>query len=105
MGPIITAVDDRFAASVLLAGGVLLRGRPEVHGRHYLPRVRTPTLMLNGKHDRLLDRRIQPAFDLLGTSPEHKDLFLAESDHIPPRADFIRETLRWLDEYLGPVRR
>jgi len=26
-----------------------------------------------------------------------------ETDHIPPRNEFIKETLAWLDRYLGPV--
>ncbi len=42
-------------------------------------------------------------FDLLGTPDEHKVLLLYETDHIPPRNEFIRETLAWLDQYMGPV--
>jgi hypothetical protein len=42
-------------------------------------------------------------FELLGTPPEHKRLMLYDTDHIPPRAEFIKEILRWLDTYLGPV--
>jgi hypothetical protein len=30
---------------------------------------------------------------------------LNETDHIPPRNDYIKETLAWLDKYLGPVER
>jgi hypothetical protein len=43
--------------------------------------------------------------DLLGTPAEDKQLKLYETDHIPPRAEFIKETLAWLDKYLGPVKR
>lgn len=35
--------------------------------------------------------------------PENKRLILYETDHIPPRAEYIKETLAWLDKYLGPV--
>ena len=28
-----------------------------------------------------------------------------DTDHIPPRAEYIKEILAWLDEYLGPVKR
>ena len=41
--------------------------------------------------------------DLLGTPEEHKKLKLYETDHIVPMNDFIKETLAWLDRYLGPV--
>jgi hypothetical protein len=39
--------------------------------------------------------------DLLGTPAEDKRLLLYETDHIPPRAEYIKETLAWLDKYLG----
>lgn len=105
LGAIIPAVEDRLAASVLLAGGVIDRARPEVHPINYVGRVTTPTLMLNGRYDIALDAGIRPMFDLLGTPPEHKRFVLYDSDHIPPRTEFIRETLAWLDRYLGPVER
>lgn len=43
--------------------------------------------------------------DLLGTSAEHKRLFLDETDYIPSTNIFIKETLAWFDRYLGPVNR
>jgi hypothetical protein len=44
-------------------------------------------------------------FDLLGTPAEHKQLKLYDTDHVPPRNEFIKETQAWLDKYLGPVAR
>ena len=72
---------------------------------NYYPRVKIPTLMINGRYDTLLplDQSIQPMFDLLGTPDEDKELRLFETDHIPPRDEFIKGTLDWLDRYLGPV--
>ena len=70
---------------------------------NYVTRVKTPTLMLNGRYDAGLEIGIKPMFDLLGTPPEHKRLILYDTDHIPPRNEFIKETLAWLDKYLGPV--
>jgi len=106
-GPIITAVEQRLKASVLVGGGLEDWGRPEVHPINYITRVKTPTLMLNGKYDvsNPYETSIKPLFDLLGTPDEHKDLKLYETDHIPPRIEFIKETLVWLDRYLGPVNR
>jgi hypothetical protein len=44
-------------------------------------------------------------FDLLGTPKEHKVQKLYDSDHLLPRDELIKETLNWLDRYLGPVER
>ncbi len=106
-GAIIPAMEERLKASVLLAGGLRDIGRPEVHPINYVTRVKTPTLMLNGRYDTafLYETSIKPLFYLLGTPAEHKELKLYETDHIPPRIDFIKETLAWLDRYLGPVNR
>ena len=108
LGAIIPAVEERLQASVLCPGG--LHGqpvRPEADPINYVTRVRTPTLMLNGRYDTNLglEEGIKPMFDLLGTPAEHKRLMLYETDHIPPRNDYIKETLAWLDKYLGPVKR
>jgi dienelactone hydrolase len=106
MSSIITAVEDRLRTSVLIAGGLIGLARPEVSDVSYVSRVRTPTLMLNGKYDVLFPPKTssQPMFDLLGTPPEHKRYILYETDHIPPRSEFIKETLTWLDKYLGLVK-
>jgi dienelactone hydrolase len=105
LGAIVPAVEERIAASVLIAGGFWGHGRPEALHANYVARVRTPTLMLNGEHDMNVDWGIRPMFELLGTPDEHKQLILYDTDHIPPRAEFIKETLAWLDKYLGPVER
>ena len=62
--------------------------------------------MLNGKYDTLqpYETSIKPMFERLGTPKEKKELKLYETDHIPPRNEFIKETLAWLDRYLGPPR-
>ncbi|MBN2482268.1 MAG: SUMF1/EgtB/PvdO family nonheme iron enzyme [Bacteroidales bacterium] len=104
LGTIIPAVEERLSASILLAGGINLVGRSEVNSINYVSRVRTPTLMLNGKYDDGIDTGIRPMLDLLGTPSEDKRLILYETDHIPPRTEYIKETLAWLDKYLGPVR-
>jgi hypothetical protein len=63
--------------------------------------------MINGRYDSFFtyETAIKPMFDLLGTPEEHKALKLYETDHIPPKNEFIKETLVWLDRYLGPVNR
>ncbi|MFO7621164.1 MAG: TIR domain-containing protein [Bacteroidales bacterium] len=104
LGTVIPAVEDRLALNILVAGGLNSSGRPEVNATNYVTRVTIPTLMLNGMYDRWIDQEIKPMADLLGTPPEHKQIILYETDHIPPKAEYIRETLAWLDKYFGPVR-
>jgi eukaryotic-like serine/threonine-protein kinase len=71
---------------------------------NYVTRVKIPTLMLNGKFDiRRPEKTIQPMYDLLGTVAAGKQLKFYETDHTPPRNELIKETLAWLDRYLGPV--
>jgi hypothetical protein len=47
---------------------------------------------------------VKPMFDLLGTPPDQKKLNVYESDHFIPSNELIKETLAWLDHYLGPVK-
>jgi len=106
LGAIIPAVEERLKASILLPGGLEGLARPEVHPFNYVTRVKTPTLMLNGRYDSIFpyETSIKPMYDLLGTPDEHKELKLYDTDHIPPRVEYIREALAWLDRYLGPVK-
>ena len=103
-GAIIPAVEGRVKVNVIVAGAIGRPALPPANAINYVTRVKTPTLMLNGRYDRFLDSGIWPMFDLLGTPPEHRRLILYETDHIPPRNEYIKETLAWLDKYLGPVR-
>jgi dienelactone hydrolase/predicted Ser/Thr protein kinase len=107
-GAIIPAVEERLKVSVLIAAGLdaTARPRPEVDGINYVGRVKIPTLILNGKYDTdfPVETSSKPMFDLLGTRAPDKQLKLYETDHIPPRNEYVKETLAWLDRYLGPVR-
>jgi len=108
MAPIILAIEERLKASVLLGGGFVTNMTPpraEANKINYVTRVKVPTLMINGSYDSLfpLEDAIVPMYDLLGTPDEHKVLKLYDTDHIPPKKEFIKETLAWLDKYLGPV--
>ncbi|MFB3829959.1 MAG: protein kinase [Bryobacteraceae bacterium] len=106
LSPIILAVEGRIKASVLVVGGLRSRCRPEVDPAVYVPHVKAPTLMLNGKYDFTFpfETSAKPMFDLLGTPPEHKRQRVYESDHYVPRNEAVKETLAWLDRYLGPVK-
>lgn len=105
-GAIFPAVEKRFKASVLYVAGLeFLRAVPEVEPVNYLPRIKTPTLMINGELDFFFPYTSsqRPFYDLLGTPEEDKELFVYPSGHIVPKDVLKKRTLDWLDKYLGPV--
>jgi formylglycine-generating enzyme required for sulfatase activity/predicted esterase len=109
MGPVMTAIEPRFAASILLAGGLWRYPDdwpPVVIPRNFAPRSTVPTLMINGRTDlgTPIETNIQPMFEMLGAPAQHKRLSVLEGGHVPASPnEVIREVLDWLDEYLGPV--
>ena len=108
MGAIMPALETRLKVSVLVLGCFYLqRPRPEVDLINFAPRVRVPTLMLNGRYDNFcpVETCQLPMFRLLGVPKEHKRLIQFETGHAIPRNELIKETLNWLDRYLGPVKR
>jgi len=106
MGAIVPAVERRIRANVLYVAGLCSqRSLPEVEALNYAPRVTQPTLMLNAEHDFFFppETSQKPMFDLLGAPPEHKKRLTWPGGHSVPRTEMIKETLGWLDRYLGPV--
>ncbi len=106
-GPLLTALEPRLKASVLLQGGFSLSRRPpEVDAIHFAPRARIPVLMLNGRDDFIfpVESSQIPMFRLLGTPEKDKRHALFDGGHVLPRMEVIKETLDWLDRYLGPVK-
>jgi pimeloyl-ACP methyl ester carboxylesterase len=65
-----------------------------------------PVLMLNGRYDHYfpVETSQRPMFRLLGTPPSQKRQVIYDGGHFIPRPQLIKETLDWLDRYLGPVR-
>jgi dienelactone hydrolase len=107
MGAIIPAVEPRIKVSVLYLGGLASgRALAEVDQINYITRVTIPVLMLNGKYDSIepFETAQKPMLQLLGTSEEHKHHIVYETDHGIPRNAGIRDSLEWLDRYLGPVK-
>jgi serine/threonine protein kinase/dienelactone hydrolase len=108
MGPIFVAVEPRFKAAMLLSAGFYLQySLPEVDAINFAPRVRAPTLMLDGRFDFFLptDTSQEPMFRLLGVPDAQKRRVVYETGHNIPRQELVRETLDWLDRYLGAVPR
>ena len=106
LGLIILAIEERIKLGLLVFGGLGgYRRHAEVDEINYVSRVETPVLMLNGRYDFIfpLETNVQPMYELLGTSEEDKFLKLYDTPHYMPRNELIKETLKWLDRYLGPV--
>ena len=51
LGAILPAVETRFKAMVLVAGGMAGVGIPEINDLNYVGRFTVPTLILNGRYD------------------------------------------------------
>jgi dienelactone hydrolase len=109
LAPALLAIETRFETAILYSAGFWLRDElPEAHQLNFAPRVRVPVLMLNGRYDDRFPLEFSqlPLFHLLGTPDENKKHVLFEKGHAYFRPnEEIRDTLDWLDKYLGPVER
>jgi cephalosporin-C deacetylase-like acetyl esterase len=106
LGPVLLALDPRLKAGVLISGGLYQeRAAPEIDILNFAPHVRAPVLMLGGRYDFVTPPATlqQPMFQLLGSGESNKRFVQFNSGHVPPLGVRIRETINWLDRYLGPV--
>ncbi len=110
-GAIVPAVEPRLATQILLLAGLPpQRSLPEVDPINFVGRVRIPTLILGGQYDFVfpLQASQRPLFLLLGTPAADKRQIIFDGvGHdlsALSRNAVIRETLAWLDKYLGPVK-
>ena len=106
LAPINLSVERRFKVAVLQIPGLNFHPRrKEVDEFNYLPHLRIPTLVLNGRYDDVfpLQTSAIPFVEHLGVPAEHKRHRVYPTQHFLPREEMIRETLDWLDRYLGKV--
>ncbi|MFN2603545.1 MAG: protein kinase [Gemmatimonadaceae bacterium] len=106
LSPINVSVEHRFKTAVLaLAGLSFAPRRPEADEFNYLPHMKIPTLVLSGRYDDVfpLQTASNPFFEHLGTTAAEKQHRVYLTQHFLPRDEYIRETLDWLDRYLGKV--
>jgi len=107
VAPVMLTVESRFKAAILAAGGLAnTRALPEADQINFVPRVKVPVLMVNGRYDVVFP--VWPSqlvlLRSLGTPEEDKKHVVYETGHNPPLNELKRETLDWLDKYLGPVK-
>jgi formylglycine-generating enzyme required for sulfatase activity/pimeloyl-ACP methyl ester carboxylesterase len=105
-GPIPVALDSRIKVAVFASGGLRFNYPPEIQTANFMPRVKVPVLLINGRDDFQVPlEHQQRMLELLGTPREHKELISLEGGHVPTDSlGMMRNVLDWLDRYLGPVR-
>ena len=79
---------------------------PEADPMNFAPRVKVPTLLINGRYDFVfpLETCQEPLFRALGSPTSDKKHILYDTGHMPGLLAMMKDTLDWLDYYLGPVR-
>ena len=105
-------VAAKYFLSSRAARGILRRAAkrgkklPEVDEINFAPRVKVPTLMLNGRYDHFfpLETSQNVMFRFLGTPDKDKRHAVLDGGHIPPYQGIMKEVLDWLDKYQGPVK-
>jgi formylglycine-generating enzyme required for sulfatase activity/predicted Ser/Thr protein kinase len=106
-GLFVPAVETRYRSVIFWGAGLRsynLQIRPEASPMNFLPLIRAPKLMIQGRYDETtpLKTEAEPLFQLL---PEPKRLLLFDGGHLPPSEILIPAMNAWLDETLGPVQR
>jgi formylglycine-generating enzyme required for sulfatase activity/dienelactone hydrolase/predicted Ser/Thr protein kinase len=105
--PILTALEPRFKAIAIWAGGCdSEKVLPEADPMNFAPRVKAPVLMINGRYDFVfpLETCQEPMFRALGTPAADKKHILYDAGHMPAILPIMKDTLDWFDHYLGPVK-
>ncbi len=107
VAPVALAGESRFRAAVLVAGGLNTGPNlPEVDAINFVTRVKIPVLIVNGRYDLFapMEKSQLLLLHRLGTADKDKRLAVFEAGHVPPMKEVVRESLAWLDRYLGPVK-
>jgi len=104
-GSISLALESRFKTAVLADGGCNSGGPlPEVNPINFAPNIKIPVLMINGRYDLMVSFEDcqQAILPSSGHPIRGQASFLLESGHGLPFTPWFKETLDWLDRYLGP---
>jgi serine/threonine protein kinase/formylglycine-generating enzyme required for sulfatase activity/dienelactone hydrolase len=107
LGNIFLAVESRIKVAVLLGGGFeSAKKMPEVDEINFAPRVKVPTLLVDGRYDYFfpLETSQNVMFRFLGTPEKDKRHAVLDGGHIPPYDQVVKEVLDWLDKYQGPAK-
>ena len=105
VGPIPLALEPRLKVAILEVAGLGARVQPEIDPLFFLPRTSVPVLMLSGRLDAGGPTRDQRSSLLrLTRYPGRAEAPCRfRGGHFVPMTEVIRESLDFLDRYLGPV--
>jgi dienelactone hydrolase len=107
LAPIALAVEPRFKLAELAVGGLgPSPGPAEIDTFQFYARSRVPVLMMNARYDTAFpqDRDQSVLLNLFGAPAGDKKLVLVEAGHaMVGYPATTRESLDWLDRYLGTV--
>jgi len=107
LAPITLALEPvRVKTAVLAVPGLYVsRMAPEVDVFNFLPRVKQPVLMINGRFDFIFPERSSqlPFLQRLGTPADRRRRVVQDTGHNLIPNETIKESLDWLDRTLGPV--
>ena len=93
MGAIVPAIEPRLNTAVLyIAGLTMERPRDEVDAFNFLPRVKVPVIMLNGRYDFFfpLTTAQTPFYKNLGTPAADKKWKVYDGGHDVPRGELYK---------------
>ncbi len=106
-GPIALATEGRLKAAVLISGGISPTSpHPMADAINYVPRIKVPVLMINGRYDHIYpyEQSQKRMFDLLGTPASEKKHIVYDVGHFAfPSNSIVLDISNWFDKYLGPV--
>jgi len=99
----VLAVEPRLKVGIFNQAGINPDVHPDINAVHFLPRVTVPVLQFNGLYDAdfLFEESANPFFNRLGTPEADKNHVVEPTGHFVPQTTYIRETLGFLDRYLG----
>jgi formylglycine-generating enzyme required for sulfatase activity/AraC-like DNA-binding protein/dienelactone hydrolase len=100
VGVNILAIEKRFKTGVLFVGGISLDDvREEIQPEKYAARIKTPTLLLNGRYDFYFPYQSSqlPLFNLMNLSDNNKRHVVVDYAHYVPMHIVRDETLKWIN--------
>jgi tRNA A-37 threonylcarbamoyl transferase component Bud32/dienelactone hydrolase len=106
VAPIMIVAEPRISTAILVVPGLsALPTQPEVDPFNFVTRASIPVLMLSGEYDMIhpLEASARPMYDLWGAPDADKRHVISRGGHFVPYLLQVRESLDWLDRYLGPV--
>jgi dienelactone hydrolase len=100
LGVNILAIEDRFKTGILFVGGISLDDvREEIQPEKYAARIKTPTLLLNGRYDFYFPYKSSqlPLYNLMDLDNTNKRHVVVEYAHYVPYHIVAEESINWIN--------